>query len=132
MLDDCVKHHRKCDIVQKSHGRMPTRILQLDTEEPRARLINPSGLHEPFVALSYCWGGEGEFVLTSSSENLLRQGIPFDQIPQTLQDALVVTQRLNFRYIWIDAVCIFQDSREDWVRESARMRDIYKSATLTK
>ena len=131
MLDDRVKHHRKCDLVQKSHGRMPIRVLQLDTEQPRARLINPSGLHEPFVALSCCWGGKSEFVLTSSSEKLFRQGIPFDQIPHTLQDALVVTQRLNFRYLWIDAVCIFQDSREDWVRESARMREIYKSATLT-
>ena len=110
---------------------MPTRILRLDTEQPRARLVDGSGMLEPFVALSYCWGGESTLTLTSSSEERLRHGISFDDFPRTMKDALLVTQSLGYHYLWIDALCIHQDSADDWTRESGRMRGVYKGAILT-
>lgn len=36
-----------------------------------------------------------------------------DNLPPTIQDALRVTQTLGFQYIWIDALCIMQDSEDD-------------------
>jgi hypothetical protein len=47
------------------------------------------------------------------------------------QDAVLVTRRLNIKYLWIDSLCIIQDSIEDWAREAARMGDIYRHAFLT-
>ena len=35
------------------------------------------------------------------------------------------------RYIWIDSLCIVQDSREDWALECERMSDIYSNCYLT-
>ncbi|KAH6976470.1 hypothetical protein BKA56DRAFT_81233 [Ilyonectria sp. MPI-CAGE-AT-0026] len=35
------------------------------------------------------------------------------------------------QYLWIDALCIVQDSKEDWAAESAKMDSIYQDATLT-
>jgi Heterokaryon incompatibility protein (HET) len=32
--------------------------------------------------------------------------------------------------LWIDALCIIQDSQEDWPTESAKMSDIYANGTL--
>jgi hypothetical protein len=31
--------------------------------------------------------------------------------------------------VWIDSVCIIQDSEEDWQKESATMRDVYANST---
>lgn len=35
------------------------------------------------------------------------------------------------QYLWIDSLCIFQDSHDDWQKEAATMRDVYRNAHLT-
>ncbi|KAL8695076.1 MAG: hypothetical protein Q9218_000354 [Villophora microphyllina] len=57
--------------------------------------------------------------------------IPLSSMPRTLQDAVEVVKKLGLEYIWIDALCIIQDSRSDWETESARMKDVYSGAYLT-
>jgi hypothetical protein len=59
------------------------------------------------------------------------QGITFRKMPKSIQDAVVLTRELGFRYIWVDALCIVQDSREDFLREAAVMGDVYSLAALT-
>ncbi|KAH8600698.1 heterokaryon incompatibility protein-domain-containing protein, partial [Bisporella sp. PMI_857] len=51
-------------------------------------------------------------------------------LPKTFQDTILVAQRLNISYIWIDSLCIIQDSAEDWQAESAIMGQIYSNCTL--
>ena len=48
-----------------------------------------------------------------------------------MQDAITITRNLGFRYLWVDALSIIQDSKEDWQREASTMRDVYRRATLT-
>jgi hypothetical protein len=43
----------------------------------------------------------------------------------------VITRKLGYRYLWIDSLCIIQDSAEDWGIESAQMAAIYQRAALT-
>ncbi|KAF3003741.1 hypothetical protein E8E13_009510 [Curvularia kusanoi] len=43
----------------------------------------------------------------------------------------MVTQTLGYRYIWIDVLCIIQDSAKDWLHEAAEMRHVYSNAILT-
>jgi hypothetical protein len=45
-------------------------------------------------------------------------------------DALTITRQLRFQYLWIDALCIIQDSAEDWAEESPKMASIYGQAAL--
>jgi hypothetical protein len=52
------------------------------------------------------------------------------EISQTFQDAVKLTQALGIRYLWIDSICIIQDSKEDWERESSNMMAVYESAWL--
>ncbi|KAE8454639.1 hypothetical protein EG329_000262 [Mollisiaceae sp. DMI_Dod_QoI] len=61
----------------------------------------------------------------------LQNGIPVNDFPATLRDAIIITRSLRIKYIWIDALCIKQDSKEDWAREAAKMRDVYSGAVLT-
>jgi Heterokaryon incompatibility protein (HET) len=58
-------------------------------------------------------------------------GVPLSDFPATLRDAVTITRRLGLRHLWVDALCIKQDSEDDWQQECSRMRDVYKGATLT-
>lgn len=40
-------------------------------------------------------------------------GVAVNDLAHTIQDAIRVTQSLGFSYIWIDALCIIQDSQDD-------------------
>jgi hypothetical protein len=54
-----------------------------------------------------------------------------EDFPPTFRDAVLITRRLGYQYLWIDSLCIIQDSPEDWLAESAKMGYIYKHASLT-
>lgn len=46
-------------------------------------------------------------------------------------DATRTARRLGFRYIWIDALCIIQDSPSDKSAELPQMANIYSHSALT-
>ena len=72
---------------------------------------------------------EGQDIRISREEFMA--GIPSSELPQTFQDAITVTRRLQIRYLWIDSLCILQDSPEDWDHESAQMHHVYGNAYVT-
>lgn len=60
-----------------------------------------------------------------------RHGIPLLALPQTLQDAVFVTRSLGFKYLWIDALCVVQDSKRTKLEDITNMDKIYHHAALT-
>jgi hypothetical protein len=60
-------------------------------------------------------------------------GVSVDKFPQTFRDVFSVVQMLGYNFVWIDALCICQDSlnQADWIEESAKMHFIYGNAALT-
>jgi hypothetical protein len=85
------------------------------------------------MALSYCWGSTNPAVTTRHNLKERVKEIQFSGLPRTIHDAITVTRRLGIRFLWVDALCIVQDSinGEGWVHESSRMADIYGNAYLT-
>lgn len=80
-----------------------------------------------YVALSYVWGKTGRnFNLPER-----KYGIPLDGLPRTISDAIKVTKSLGYDYLWVDMLCIDQQSKEDKHRQIAIMDKIYRSADLT-
>ena len=130
-LRDCLEQHPNCSGPKNRCSPSPTRLLQISAQENLVRLKDTGDYTDEYVALSYCWGGEKTLILTKDSESALRKGLPVDAFPSTLRDALVTTKTLNYSFIWIDALCIFQDSAEDWKLEASRMRDVYSNAIVT-
>lgn len=61
----------------------------------------------------------------------MEDAISVASLPQNFRDAITITQIMGLPFLWIDSLCIFQDSTEDWRKESARMGDIYKNSTIT-
>jgi hypothetical protein len=70
-------------------------------------------------------------VTTNSTLPNHKQGIYVNTLPKTYQDAILITRQLGRRYIWIDSLCIIQDSKSDWESEAAKMADVYQNAWLT-
>ncbi|KAH8597031.1 hypothetical protein B0O99DRAFT_509108, partial [Bisporella sp. PMI_857] len=49
---------------------------------------------------------------------------------KTFQDAMYVAMKPGFCYIWIDSLCIVQDSKSDWTREALKMRTVDSNSDL--
>lgn len=81
-----------------------------------------------YVALSYCWGTKGNFKTLEENRQSHMRGIAISLLPKTLRDAVRVCQAFNARYLWIDALCIIQDDRDDWMEQIPMMSDIYAGA----
>ena len=88
-----------------------------------------------FMALSYVWGGVDQPKLTADMLPLLVREdglrVIWPQIPMTIRDAITVCQRIGERYLWIDSLCIMQDSVRDMKIQILRMRQIYAAAKCT-
>jgi hypothetical protein len=100
------------------------------SQDPRLVVTSNAGRVGDYVTLSYRWG-EG-VTFTTTKENLQERmaAILLDNMPATIRDAVIVTQRLGFRFLWIDALCIIQNSPTDWAEQSALMAEVYRNATL--
>jgi hypothetical protein len=85
-----------------------------------------------FITLTYVWGGVDQPRLSAATAPLLmRDGgldVVWSKIPTTIRDAIVVCEQLGERYLWVDALCIMQDSVRDMKLQILRMRQIYSAA----
>ena len=130
-LDECNKHaHSK---AQKA--ALPSRVIDttVDVDGSFVKLHETNGREEDtkYLTLSYCWGKSPHFLTTKATLEERKRQITVQDLPQTYQDAILLTRELGIRYLWIDSVCICQGDTGDWERESALMRSIYSNAYMT-
>ncbi|KAM3089373.1 hypothetical protein ACMFMG_000976 [Clarireedia jacksonii] len=57
--------------------------------------------------------------------------ITFSSLPKTFQDAVIATRALGLRYLWIDSLCILQDSKQDWEEQCSMIVRVYKDSAVT-
>jgi hypothetical protein len=83
-----------------------------------------------YVTLSHCWGKQGITRLLKQNKVDFEKEIPISELPQTFRDAIEFARRLDrkVRYLWIDSLCIVQDSKDDWARESVQMYNVYRNS----
>ncbi|KAH8896330.1 HET-domain-containing protein, partial [Thozetella sp. PMI_491] len=84
-----------------------------------------------YIALSHCWGKSTPLVTTTESLADHMRGMPLKDMPKTFREAITITRELGLEFLWIDSLCILQDSKEDWEKESAKMSSVYGNAFLT-
>ena len=58
-------------------------------------------------------------------------GIPVFELPKTFQEAIEISRALHLRYLWIDSLCIVQNSESDWAAHVEAMESIYENAHIT-
>lgn len=91
--------------------------------------------HCSFIALTYVWGNTKQPRLTTQTAPLLMHEGGLDTIwpdlPMTIRDAILLCRYLKERYLWVDALCIKQDSIREMKIQILRMRQIYSAAKCT-
>ena len=124
-----MKKHPICTEPDGLH--LPSRVIDVSRMDEESLAIFCPTAKIDYAALTHCWGGGKPF--STSSANLALRSVAFDlaELPRTFQDAVKVTRRLGLRYLWIDSICIVQDSRDDWAKESMKMGDIYAGSSVT-
>lgn len=134
-MSTCLNSHPQCSLPETSTSYRPTRLLKVDNAYTFRLVLGtecPSTLQ--YVALSHCWGTkpvEKLLRLLQSTVEDLRQAQPVQILPKTFRDAIDVAQHFGIDYIWIDRLCIFQDSAEDWQKEASTMQDVYRNALFS-
>lgn len=112
---------------------LPTRVVDIGLPDAKSlpRVFVSYGAKADYIALSHCWGGRIESVLTSKTYHDYQQALPISEISANFKDTFRIARELGIQYVWIDSLCIIQDSTEDWEIESSRMGAVYRNATLT-
>ena len=132
-ITQCLTAHTHCNREVENGDWLPTRLLDINKlGNPRSdvRLVEICEITAKvqYTTLSHRWGFGPVFSLCQSNKALLKQGLPIDELPKTFRHAIEVSKDLGIAYIWIDSLCIIQDSYEDWQLECSRMRNVYQNA----
>lgn len=131
-LTECIDEHSVDSLCKSpSPPRLPTRVVDVGHDEQSVRLIDSNGEKEEYICLSHCWGLAQIITTTRATISERKRGIPWDLLSKTFQDAICMTRKLGFQYIWIDSLCIVQDDALDWEKESAQMASVYSNGYLT-
>ena len=148
-IRDCQLNHKICGSNQhtslarvasgEDHNRqisstlMPRRLIDTkpDQSQTRIKVVSCSDIGRvEYVTLSYSWGGKTTTMLTNENLHTLANGVDICSLPRTIQDAISLTWRLNYCYLWVDALCIKQLDQDEWSQEASRMGDIYSGGIL--
>lgn len=118
-ISKCQTDHASCQQPEGSFDELGVTLTVVDCHS-KSKVTLPQG--ERYLALScYRWGkppecGDPEAVSTA---------------PRIVRDAMALTFRLGFRYLWVDHHCIDQENEAKKAGELAIMDHIYENATLT-
>jgi hypothetical protein len=135
---DCLATHEICKqaILPKSNW-LPTRLIDIESPSGNtwtlvqgAKVLQHSTADLPrYMTLSYRWGSFLDLRLLTSTNETFMNGQPIGELPLTFRDFITVARHFGVRYLWIDRLCIIQDSSKDWEAEAVMMGAVYSNAT---
>ncbi len=137
---DCCQSHPECGNFNWSR-KNPTRLIHILSDSSiqvvDARYID----FVQYIALSYCWGAEsqgamkrgvdGERRTVKANIGRRQQPFPTTDLRKTIQDVVILAKGIGVQYIWVDSVCIIQDSDVDWATEASLMARVYSNSYFT-
>ncbi|KAF2111294.1 heterokaryon incompatibility protein-domain-containing protein [Lophiotrema nucula] len=131
-LKTCSEQHSSCrQVADGGPWRLPRRFL--DVSDKRLRICDSAQVSQKpqYIALSHCWGNRPIIRLLQLNREDMYRHVDFKDLSKTFQDAVIITRRLGYSLLWIDSLCIIQDSEEDWAQESVIMGDVYRNSICT-
>lgn len=125
-LSNC-RSHENCS--QSISRQLPT--LVIDVSSVDRLYLRDGGRQGEYCFYSGCWGRGDIFMLRASNiDDFRRVGIASSVLPESWRDAAELTRSLGFDFLWIDGLCIMQDTLRSWDEEAARITDYVRDASL--
>jgi hypothetical protein len=109
---------------------LPTRVIDIGLNNDSLFLFTSFGKSARYAALSHCWGGNKIMTTTKATLKNREERLEFSKLPRTFQHAVDITRQIGLQYLWIDSLCIVQDSSE-WDIEASKMAQIYANSCVT-
>jgi hypothetical protein len=124
--------HENCVNMISNIARLPTRVIAVGNleQDPRLHCSQEAEMGQ-YATLSYCWGGPQPHQTTIARLSDYKRSLPLNMMPATIIHAIILARALRIAYLWVDSICIIQDSDEDKSQEIAMMASIYKNSILT-
>ncbi|OTB15728.1 hypothetical protein K445DRAFT_318014 [Daldinia sp. EC12] len=148
----CQANHKYCNLSRRrdlppslgTNTFFPTRVIDVERAdsgiiylrykfEVAIQLSPEEDKYPAYWTLSHRWGNTNDMPrLLGDTELRLRSGVSLDGLPPidrtwpAFRDAALLVKRLGYRYLWIDSLCISQDSDSEWQHEASMMVDIYR------
>ncbi len=113
---------------------LPVRLIDVearDSSDVRLYVVDQTDLGLRYLRLSHCRGSLDVITLEDGNLAELGERSHLNDLPKTFRDVVEITRSLGFRWLWIDALCIIQDSAADWKNEASRMAFIDPNSTCT-
>ncbi|KDR68428.1 hypothetical protein GALMADRAFT_257155 [Galerina marginata CBS 339.88] len=126
----CEQHHEHCP--RPTHDPvLPARVI--DCQDPaHPRLVShDSTMRGKYLALSYVWGEPQPYSTNELNVKAYHERVDPAYLPQTIRDAISTTHAFGVRYLWVDSLCIIQDSPSDKLQQLPQMMRIYSEAYFT-
>lgn len=130
-ISECDATHPECRRRALLGGPIPTRLLHVGRSGSKTiRLCEELPPSTKYASLSHCWGDRMPIRLLTTNVDAFKTNIPLSQLSKTFQEAIEVAHNLGVEYLWIDSLCIIQNSGEDWTKEAALMHEVYSNAVF--
>ncbi|CZR53557.1 uncharacterized protein PAC_03436 [Phialocephala subalpina] len=131
-LQQCELRHQCQRKDGKIGGRFgPAFLVDVQDVNGTVRLYRiGSNKYLQYAALTFVWGAS-QVMTTKSNLNDHLDHIDFDTLSQTVQDAILVTRKLYLKYLWVDNLCIIQDSEEDKLAQTPLLGKIFGNAYVS-
>ncbi|KAH9225374.1 hypothetical protein K456DRAFT_1327372 [Colletotrichum gloeosporioides 23] len=127
-LQVCQMTHPECELGDLL-PLLPTRVIKIS--ESSLQLVQPQPFETgQYATLTHCWGQSQPTCLLMSNLQEFSMELRWESLSRVIQDCITIARNLNIQYVWIDALCIIQDSFDDWKIHSSAMPGIYANATL--
>lgn len=128
----CLKNHVRCNARHQLKPYCPTRLVEIlpfgSDKDIRIIQTNRTVPDGPYLTLSHRWGTAEFLRLEQRRLAKFEKGLDIAELPRTFRDAIVVTRRLGCKFLWIDSLCIIQDSPDDWSHEAGLMGEVYANS----
>ena len=136
-IDFCANHIYWCISgtsfgEERSGNCLPSRLVHVGSlSKPLLHLDSSDSLpsNVRYCSVSHCWDGGSGLQLTYHNLSALRKSIPSEGLPMIIQDAIKWSREKGLEFLWIDTLCIIQDSIEDWESEGSKLNYIHASAS---
>jgi hypothetical protein len=129
-IETCLIDHTTCHAFQVTTtdpSQRPTRVLEITGPTTVKLRCNMSNTPYNYLALSHMWGVHHKDQVRLLEDKLLafQTSIPWPALSDIYHDAIRTARALGYRFLWIDSLCIVQDSASDWAYEAQRMATVY-------
>jgi hypothetical protein len=137
-LDKCSHDHDACRQGRNNARALPTRLVDIRPDNVAGsfvRIVDSAQLDSgcgstDYVSLGYFWN-QNEPVLATDCLQAMQNELSRELLPRALNKAISAAERIGYRYIWVDSLCVLQDSEEDKERECLATPDVYRNSALT-